>query len=149
MFVSYTGFKRNGYLTMSNVVDTLLHGLVYTGCVFSAGFGLGVLRVGAMGPLVGHRVAELVELPLMVYISYRCSKYTNKLFPKTVSSRVVVGSIALIVELLLDCAVGRARQPDASLWDIMVTNQDPVTGPCFYMALLAFAAFPALTTTAQ
>ena len=44
--------------------------LLYFGLVFAAGFVLAPVRILFLAPRLGERLAELVELPLMILISW-------------------------------------------------------------------------------
>jgi hypothetical protein len=50
-------------------MEALKPGHVYFLLVFGTGFVLGTVRVLLIVPLVGHRTAELPEMPLMLIIT--------------------------------------------------------------------------------
>jgi hypothetical protein len=116
---------------------------VYFASVFSIGFLLGVARTLWVAPRLGERVAEVVEMPVMVAASF--------LFARALMSRAgavglrdaaLVGLAALALLLCAELAVV-AFVRGQTLTDY-VGSRDPVSGAAYVLALLLFAAMPAM-----
>ncbi len=50
-------------------------GLLYFLMTFGAGFALGPIRLFLLVPRIGVRAAELIELPVMILISYLAARW--------------------------------------------------------------------------
>ncbi len=111
--------------------------------VFGAGFLLGIGRVLLVVPLLGERVAELLEMPLMLGVIVATARWVvrHKLDARQFSA-LCVGFIALGFVLMADLAVGiwLRGMPAAEVY----LNRDPVSGAAYYAALLLFAVMPAI-----
>jgi len=70
-------------------------GAVYFLVVFAAGFALGTLRVLVLLPRIGELAAVLLELPLMLAISWICAGWLAGRFhvPGTVADRLMMGGV--------------------------------------------------------
>ena len=82
----------------------------------------------------------------MLFASYRCAKMTNRAFPATLQFRTAVGIYALLSLLVLEVGIGLTLSPGSNIWEIMVSNKDPVSGPAYYLSLLLFAVLPRVLT---
>jgi hypothetical protein len=89
--------------------------LAYSALVFAAGFVLGTLRVLVLAPLLGEPAAVLLEVPVMLVVSWAvCARLTRRFaVPAAASARLGMGGVALLVllaaELVLSAlAFGRA-----------------------------------------
>ncbi|HRI36917.1 MAG TPA: hypothetical protein PLO50_00005 [Nitrospira sp.] len=122
----------------------ILHTAVfYFLLVFGAGFLLGIGRVLLVVPLFGQRVAELLEMPLMLGVIVAAARWVvrHKLDDRQFSG-LFVGFIALGFVLVADLAVGIwVRGMSAAE---VFLNRDPVSGAAYYAALLLFAVMPAI-----
>jgi hypothetical protein len=78
-------------------MQTLKPGIIYFLLVFGAGFILGTIRVLLIVPLVGHRTAELLELPLMLIATVFAARWITRRFPEPHhnAARLAIGGIAL------------------------------------------------------
>lgn len=83
-------------------------GLAYAVIVFAAGAVLGALRVGVLMPHLGEVPAVLVELPIILAVSWLVARALIRicLVPATVPARLVMGGTALV--LLLAAELGLA-----------------------------------------
>ena len=123
----------------------ILHTAVfYFLLVFGAGFLLGIVRVLGVVPLLGERIAELLEMPLMLAVIVAAARWLvrRRLDDARQSSALSVGFIAMCFVLLADLAVGmglRGMSPAE-----VFLNRDPVSGTAYYAALLLFALMPAI-----
>ena len=78
---------------------SILAGVAYFGCVFAAGFALGVLRTVLVVALVGETVAVALELPIILAIAWiACRWLINRLeVPSRLVSRAVMGAVAFVL----------------------------------------------------
>ena len=118
-------------------------GTFYFGCVFGAGFVLGAIRVPLLVPRLGVRVAELIEMPLMLAVIVISARAVVCRFalPSTTAARLGTGVLALGIALLAEFALAFGLQgmtPAA-----YIAGRDPVSGPVYAVLLLLFAAMPA------
>lgn len=117
-------------------------GAAYFALVFGAGFALGLIRVPFLVPRFGERMAELMEMPVMLAVIFFASRFVARRFKLASSARlaVAVGVFALMLlvaaELLLVVALqGR----DVAGY---VAGRDPVSGSVYLAALLLYALMP-------
>lgn len=75
----------------------LLTGTVYVAAVFAAGFVLGVLRTLVLVPLLGELGAVLVELPVILTISWLVCARILRRWPLSPPSVVGMGAIAFLL----------------------------------------------------
>ncbi|MFS8084023.1 MAG: hypothetical protein ACMG6H_00165 [Acidobacteriota bacterium] len=111
--------------------------------MFGAGFLLGTLRVLLVVPRVGVRVAELIELPVMLLVSIISARWSGRrLAVNSISSRLGMGGIALGLLLVAEFTL--------VLWVRGLTiadylaSRDPVSGTAYYLTLALFAMMPLL-----
>jgi len=111
--------------------------------VFGVGFILGTGRVLIAVPLLGERVAELLEMPLMLaVIVASAGRVVRHKLDGRQSSALSVGFTAMGLVLLADLAVGMWLR-GMSVTEVFL-NRDPVAGAVYYATLLLFAVMPAL-----
>jgi hypothetical protein len=80
--------------------------VVYFAVVFAAGFVFGTLRVLVLVPLVGERIAVLIELPFMLTVSWLACRsiVTRFSVPTMIGPRLVMGGTAFA--LLMAAEIG-------------------------------------------
>jgi hypothetical protein len=112
--------------------------------VFAIGFVLGVLRTLWLVPLVGERLAELLELPVVVIASWAIARVLmrGRAAALGVGQAGAVGLLALALLLLAEVAVVVLLRAESVAE--YVAERDPVAGTAYVGALLLFAAMPAL-----
>ncbi len=78
--------------------------LAYTLIVFAAGFVLGTLRVLVLAPRLGETGAVLLELPVMIAVSYLCARgcVLRWRVPARLAPRAVMGALAFALLMLLE-----------------------------------------------
>jgi hypothetical protein len=115
--------------------------LVYFAVVFGAGFLLGSARVLVVVPLLGARLAELIELPVMLLVTIVSAKWiVRRLSVNSGSQRLAMGSIALALLLITEFTlVLRLRALTIKEY---LASLDPVTGTAYYFTLALFAVMP-------
>jgi len=79
-------------------------GVTYFAIVFAAGFALGTLRVLLLIPQVGELPAVLLELPLMLGISWLASAKLIARFqvPPRIPARATMGAVAFTLLMLAE-----------------------------------------------
>jgi hypothetical protein len=122
--------------------------LVYFAVVFGAGFLLGTARVLIIVPLSGVRLAELVELPVMLLVTIVSAKWiVRRLSVNSGPHRLAMGSIAFALLLIAEFTL--------VLWLRGLTikeclaSLDPVTGTAYYLTLALFAVMPLIVSAAR
>lgn len=123
-------------------MQALKPGFVCFLLVFGTGFVLGTVRVLLIVALVGHRTAELLQMPLMLIATVFAARWITRRFPKprTSSSRLAIGGIALGLILAGEMAVGIGLR-GMSTAEVFL-SQDPVSGTAYYVSLVLFAVMP-------
>ena len=121
--------------------------LAYFLIVFGAGFLLGTIRVLLILPVLGERVAELLEMPFMLIFIVLAARWIDRRFLMGVDDRgrIRVGVLATGLVLSAEFIVGialRGMTPRDMLF-----ARDPVSGAAYYLSLLLFAVMPWLVDT--
>ena len=82
-------------------------GLVYFVSVFAIGFILGMIRIPFLATLFGDLNAVLIELPIILGLAWLiCLKIVRTFHvPPIVSSRLVMGGVALVILLIAEFAL--------------------------------------------
>jgi hypothetical protein len=82
-------------------------GTLYFAAVFAAGFVLGAFRIFALAPVVGPVRATLIELPIMLVISWIvCRSIVRYLTVEEPRPRVVMGGLAFVLLIVAETALG-------------------------------------------
>jgi hypothetical protein len=121
-------------------MQVLKAGVMYFALVFGAGFILGPIRILWAVPRFGVRVAELIEMPIMLMVILAAARWVVRRFalPCTLSSRVGMGCLALALLLAAEFGLVLPLR-DMSLSDYFSTV-DPVSGTVYFL-LQGFLAF--------
>lgn len=85
-------------------------GFVYWAIAFSAGFVLGTLRELLVRPRLGETAAVIIELPIMLAISFVGARWTVRRFgvPDRAADRLIMGALAFGLLMLAETLVGIA-----------------------------------------
>lgn len=117
-------------------------GVVYFALVFGAGFLMGSVRVPFLLPRVGVRVAELIEMPIMLLVIVLSARFVVSRFtlPPSARTRLSTGFIALALLVAAELALAAILQgqPPGGY----IASRDPVSGSVYLAALGLFAAMP-------
>lgn len=115
--------------------------LIYVGLVFAAGFVLGALRIFALAPLTGELAAVLLEIPVILAISWWAAGVATRNRPDlaTSSARLMVGAIAFLCLILAEAFLAIAM--GGTLLSFAQSLQTP-PGLAGLAGQLLFAAFP-------
>ena len=124
--------------------SVLLPAIVYTLAVFAVGFALGTVRVLAAAPLIGEGAAVLIELPIMLTVSFFFARWSVRRWqvPAFLAPRLLMGFLAFAILMGLEAWVSIALM-DRSLSEHLSYYLDPET----WLGLggqVVFAAMPAL-----
>jgi hypothetical protein len=124
----------------------LAPGVLYFAVVFGAGCVLGPIRLLWVVPRFGSRAAELMEMPVMLAVILIAARSIVRRLasPRTVSRRLAMGAIALVLLLGAEVALLlplRGLSPRAYL-----ASLDPVLGTVYLAMLGVFALMPLLVT---
>jgi hypothetical protein len=117
-------------------------GVVYFALVFGAGFVLGVIRTLWIAPHVGTRVAELMEMPVMLGVIFVAARWTVQRLtvPAQPSLRLGMGLLAL--GLLLVAELSLVLGLRGLTLEAYLAARDPVAGTAYYLMLGVFAFMP-------
>jgi hypothetical protein len=118
--------------------------VLYFALVFGAGFALGVPRTLWLVPLVGTRVAELLEIPIMLVVTVLAARWIVRAcaVPPAFSNRLAVGCIAL--GLLVTTEFTLVLWLRGLSLSEYLAKRDPVSGTAYYLLLGLFALMPTL-----
>lgn len=122
------------------MMRTLFTGTAYVGAVFAAGFVLGVLRTFVLVPLLGELAAVLVELPVILTISWLVCTRILRRWPLSPPSAVGMGAIAFLLLMAAEASLsmllaGRSLAEHLALYS-QLPHQMGLAGQ------LAFALIP-------
>jgi hypothetical protein len=94
-------------LREDDMVAAIKAGMVYFAVVFAAGFALGVVRVLYVIPRLGETRAVLIEVPLMLALSWWMCGAVIRHFsvPKRTADRAMMCATALVLLMLGELAV--------------------------------------------
>ena len=125
-------------------VQILKAGILYFALVFGAGFVLGTVRTLLVVPRVGTRMAELMEMPIMLVVTIVVSRWVvlRLLVPFVPSARLGMGGIAL--GLLLVAEFGFVLWVRGLSIRQYFASRDSVSGAVCYVMLVLFAVMPLL-----
>lgn len=120
--------------------------LTYFGLVFAAGFLLGTIRVLAVAPLLGESSAEMIEVPLMVFISWLSARFVLRRFAITQRApALATGLLALAVLLVLEFTL--VLQLRGLTIEQYFTGRDPLALGVYFTGLALFGLMPRLLVT--
>lgn len=117
--------------------------VLYFATVFAAGLVLGIVRVPLLVPRLGARVAELLEMPLMLVVIVLASKQVLRRLDRAsgLGAPLAVGLLALGLMIAAELAVAVVLA-GRSVADYIVAGRDPVSGAAYIAMLGIFAAMP-------
>lgn len=124
-------------------------GGAYFALVFGAGFVLGAIRVPFLVPRLGVRIAELIEMPVMLAVVLLSARFIIRRFalPTTTSVRLGVGLVALGLILLAELSLAVVLQSQ-SLGDY-IASRDPVSGSVYFAMLVILSLMPLILARAR
>ena len=81
------------------MATALIIGLRYYAIVFSIAFALGVTRTLVIAPALGATIAVLIEVPLLVVVSWLAARRLLKDRPFALWQRAIIGAIAFALTI--------------------------------------------------
>ncbi len=117
-------------------------GLLYFVSVFGVGCILGLIRLLWLAPQFGTRMAELLEMPLMLVVIIAAAHWVIQrlALPAALWPRLTMGLVALGCLLCAEWGLV-LRLRGLSMVDYIATR-DPVSGTSYYIVLCLFAVMP-------
>ena len=124
------------------MVTAIKAGLCYFVLTFGAGFLLGPLRMLVLVPRIGARAAELLELPVMVVVTWLAARWTIRRLqvPYSTGLRLVMGVLAFA--LLLAAEFSLVLPLRGLTLEQYFATRDPVSGVAYYASLVLLASMP-------
>ena len=125
-------------------MEILKAGVIYFALVFGAGFVLGPIRILWVVPRLGARLAELIEMPIMLVVIVVAARWVVRRFalPYILPKRLAMGCVALALLLVAEFGLVLSLR-DMSIGDYFETL-DPVSGTAFFVMQGLLAIVPAL-----
>lgn len=122
------------------MLRSLSNGALYVTAVFAAGFVLGVLRTLVLVPLLGELTAVLLEVPVILGISWLVCTRILQRWPLAHPAAVAMGATAFVLLMLAEAGLsallaGRSLTEHLALY-AQLPHQVGLTGQ------LAFAVIP-------
>lgn len=116
--------------------------LTYFALTFGAGFVLGAIRVPLVVPRLGVRLAELIEMPLMLVVIVLAARYVVRRFslPLRASVRLFVGGLALALLVAAELVLVAAFSGQSLAQ--YIAGRDSVSGSVYLAMLVVFALMP-------
>jgi hypothetical protein len=123
-------------------MQTLSAGVRYFAVVFGAGFVLGTIRLLWAVPRFGPRIAELLEMPIMLVVIVVAARWVvrSRTVPLTPSRRLGMGGVALALLLIGELTLALGLR-GLSIRDDLA-GRDPVSGTVYLVMLGVFAMMP-------
>jgi hypothetical protein len=118
--------------------------LLYFALTFGTGFVLGPLRIVLLEPRVGARAAELLELPVMLGVTFLAAHWVARRLgvPAATGPRLGMGFGAATLLLVVEFALVLPLR-GLTLAQYFATR-DPVAGTAYYASVLLLALMPLL-----
>jgi len=118
--------------------------VVYFVIVFGAGSVLGVIRTLVVVPRLGERMAELIELPVMLMVIILAAKFIIDRFhlPPSLRYRLGAGVLAFAFGLVFEFGVV-LKLRGLTLAEYFQTR-DPIALAVYYLALVLLTLMPVL-----
>ena len=117
-------------------------GIIYFLLVFGAGFILGPIRLLFVVPHFGARVAELMEMPIMIAVIIIAARWIVRHYsvPPALSGRLGMGLMAF--GLLIGAEFSLVLMLRGMSISEYLATRDPVSGTVYYLSLGVFALMP-------
>ncbi len=125
-------------------MQTLKAGALYFTLTFGVGFVLGAIRTMWVVPRFGTRMAELMEMPIMLTVTVFTARWVIRhlALTPTLSSRLGMGCIGL--GLMLTAEFAFVLKLRGITFSEYLATRDPISGTAYYISLVVFAIMPLL-----
>ncbi len=123
-------------------------GAGYFGLVFAAGFALGTIRVVLLQPYLGSGASRLLELPVMVAISFMAARIIMRRAGAVERmDALTIGLVAFILLLLAEMLIGSwlFRLPYSAIF----TDAMTLIGFLNFLAQSLLIVFPAIVSALE
>jgi len=130
------------------VMQVVKAGALYFVVVFAVGFVLGTVRTLWVVPRLGTRIAELMEMPIMLAVTIVAARWTvlRLSVPMIWSARLGMGCGALVLMLVAEFGFVLWIR-GLSIKEYFATR-DPVSGTAYYLLLMVLAIMPVFISRA-
>jgi hypothetical protein len=131
-------------MNASALQRTLVAATVYFAAVFAAGFGFGIVRTLLLGPRIGALPAVLVEVPLILAVSWLgCGRVLARwAVPPRWPWRLLMGAAAFALLIAAEMALARALNGSSPAQ--FLASYATAAAKVGLAAQLLFAALPLL-----
>jgi hypothetical protein len=128
--------------TRGRMATLLASAVIYFAIVFACGFALGAVRVVAIAPRLGATIAVLIELPLMLLISWYACRWVIARFavPAVAGQRLAMGAAAFAIVMVAESGVSVLGFGRTALEHLASFREAPAL--LGLVAQLGFASFP-------
>lgn len=116
--------------------------IAYFSTVFAFAFAMGVARTLVVAPLIGTTAAVLVEVPILLAVSWVIARRLLRDRDLTLPQRIAVGTIAFVFTMASEVVLS-ALMRGQSVGEWAATVATPI-GLVSLAGQLGFAAIPAL-----
>jgi hypothetical protein len=121
-------------------------GLAYFALVFGAGFALGLVRVPILVPRLGERVAELLEMPVMLVVIVFAARFVVGRFALATSLRAGLGAGIVALACLVAAELALVSVVQGRSLAQYIAGRDPVAGTVYLAMLALYAVMPLLVS---
>ena len=100
------------------MASTLKAAALYVALVFAAGFALGTLRVLVVEPALGPVIAVLLELPIILMVSWLvCTRIIDWFnIAEAAADRLIIGALAFAMLMAVETLLGLVFGPRILPW---------------------------------
>lgn len=114
----------------------------YFSAVFVVGFLLGVVRELWLLQWLSQRNAELVEMPVMLIVSYFAAKYiiVQRSYSRHSSWFLMIGFVALLIMVAFELTVVLGLR--GLTFSAYIESRDSIAGSAYLLSLLLFMLMP-------
>lgn len=115
----------------AGLVPILTATLFYFGIVFAVAFGLGVLRVLLIAPLLGPVMAVLIEIPVILGVAWVTAGSALRRWPAVAGSAarlLVMGGLAFGLLMLAEAALAQGIGTGVADWVRSLTTAEGALG---------------------
>ncbi len=124
------------------MIAAIIAGLLYYAVVFSLAFVLGVARTLVIPPWLGATAAVLIEVPIIVAVSFVAARYLLRRRPLSQSQRAVMGGLGFALTMASEALLaGLIREQSIGQWAAELFTPLGMAG---LAGQLAFGAMPLL-----